>query len=241
MPHDSGPHDHEDPDDRLGALRLGDAARVVTRSVVGRRFFLADPRSQSAPGRARLAEIADELTDPAAAARCYRRMNLGPLAELAAAHGRLAPVLAGVPPVGGATGRRIRTELETNGLGWLGDAEARLTHALRAWDALYAAHYGVTEAVAQVEALSQALRVCRLAELAYSDGEPDWRDLADAMAARPMVPAEIYRSRQGHRLRPPEQVVQAVAVPLAGVELDRSALDAIAATVCPATVCPEDR
>ncbi|WP_007516128.1 hypothetical protein [Pseudofrankia saprophytica] len=204
----------------------------MTRSVVGRRFFLADPRSQTAPGRVRLSEIADELADPAAAVRWYRRLDLGPLTEVAAPHARLAALLSGDPPGddADAAGRWVRAELEARGLGWLRDTDQRFAHARRAWDALYAAHHGVAEAVAQVEPMGNALRVCRLGELAYSASEPGWRELADAAAARPMVPAEIYRSQRERRLRPPDQVVQTVAVPLAGGELDRAALSPAALT-----------
>ncbi|MDT3442097.1 MULTISPECIES: hypothetical protein [unclassified Pseudofrankia] len=234
MPDDRGPHHQEDPDHMHGALRRGDGARLMARSVVGRRFFLADPRSQTAPGRTRLTEIADELADPAAAARWYRRLNLGPLVEVAAPHDRIAQLLAGDPPAenAGTAGRRVRAELEARRLGWLRDNDERLAHAQRAWDGLYAAHHGVAEAVAQVEPLSNVLRVCRLAELAYSASEPDWRELADAAAARPMVPAEIYRSQRERRLRPPDHVVQAVAVPGDGGELGGPVLSPAALTSC---------
>jgi hypothetical protein len=192
---------------------------------VGRRFFLADPRAQSGPGRVRLAEIAAELVDPDAAARWYRRLDLDVLAVIAAPHGELTALLAGEPRPGTAGRLQVRAAMEGRGLGWLCDDDQRGEHAERAWDALYAAHYGVADAVAQVERLTQVLAVCRLAELTYSSVEPGWRELADAVAARPMVPAEIYRPQRDRRQRPPDQVVQAVAMPVARTELDRTALD----------------
>jgi len=194
----------------------------MTRSVPGRRFFLADPRSQTAPGRVRLADLARELADPAAAARWFHRLDLGPLAAVAAAHGPIERLLAADPPLGDGdeATRRVRAAFAARGLDWLGDDGARLAHAERAWDALYAAHHGVTDAVDQVEPMGNVLRVCRVAELAYAGSGARWRELGDAAAARPMVPAEIYRSQRERRLRPPPHVVQAVALPAGGGERD---------------------
>jgi len=231
MPDDRGSQHQVDPEadpERRNSAAPREAARALDRSAMGRRFFLADPRSQSGPGRARLAEIAAELADPGAAARWYRRLDLEALAAIAAPHVQLTVLLAGEPPTGGPgrqARQQVRAALEGRGLGWLCDDDARGDHAERAWDALYAAHYGVDDAVAQVECLTQVLAVCRLAELAYSGSDPGRRELADAASARPMVPAEIYRPQRDRRQRPPDQVVQAVAMPVARAELDRVSLD----------------
>jgi len=224
MPGDRGSQHQEDPEHKSGESP-GAGSRPLDRPGVGRRFFLADPRAQSSPGRTRLTEIANELAEPVAAARWFGRLDLAALAAVAAPHGQLTALLVGEPPAGEPGRGRVRAVLEAHGLGWLCDDDERDEHAERAWDALYAAHYGVAEAVAQVERLTQVLVVCRLAELAYSPAEPRWRELADAAAARPMVPAEIYRPQRARRQRPPEQVVQAVAVPVAAATLDRAALD----------------
>ncbi|ADP82759.1 hypothetical protein [Pseudofrankia inefficax] len=228
MPDDRGSQHQVDPDQAIRASSR-EAPRPSDRSALGRRFFLADPRAQTGPGRVRLAEIAAELVDPDAARRWYQRLDLEVLGAIATPHGQLTTLLAGEPPAGGAgrgARQRVRAVLEGRGLGWLCDDDERGEHAERAWDALYAAHYGVDDAVGQVECLTQVLAVCRLAELAYSSADIGWRELADAASARPMVPAEIYRPQRDRRQRPPDQVVQAVAMPVARTELDRVALDA---------------
>ncbi|MBL7496475.1 hypothetical protein I6A84_16495 [Frankia sp. CNm7] len=227
MPDDRGCARQEDPEHRNGASP-SDEARPPERPAVGRRFFLADSRARTSPGRARLTEIGGRLADPASATRWYAALDLAVLADVSAAHGPLAQLLAGEPAteLGPAASRRVQAVLEARGLGWLGDDGRREEHAQRAWNALYAAHYGVADAVSRVEPLTYALRVCRLAELAYSGDEPGWRELADAAAARPMVPAEIYRARGDRRPRPADAVVRAVAMPVAGGELDAAALAA---------------
>lgn len=226
MPDDRGSQHQVDPEQGIHPSSR-EAPRSSDRSVLGRRFFLADPRAQTGPGRVRLAEIAAELVDPDAARRWYQRLDLAVLGAIATPHGQLTTLLAGPAPKGGAGARqRVRAVLDGRGLGWLCDDDERGEHAERAWDALYAAHYGVDEAVGQVERLTQVLAVCRLAELASSSAETGWRELADAASARPMVPAEIYRPQRDRRQRPPDQVVQAVAMPVARTELDRVALDA---------------
>jgi hypothetical protein len=193
---------------------------------MGRRFYLADPRALSAPGRARLSEIAAELADPAAAARWFDALELDLLPTVAAPHDALAELLSNPPAADHdrITGGRVRAELDRHGLAWLADDARREAHAQRAWDALYTAHAGVVAAVAQVESLTHALRVCRLAELADSGAEPTWRELADAASARPMIPAEIYRAGRARRRPLPEQVAHAVALPVSTSHLDAAEL-----------------
>ncbi|MBX6389615.1 MAG: hypothetical protein IRZ08_11575, partial [Frankia sp.] len=172
-----------------------------------RRFFLADPRSATPAGRARLTRIAAILADPPAAARWYQDLAVRSLDWLAADYDGLSRLLSADPPGGAGAGspRDVRELLDRHGVSQL-PADERQASAETAWDALYAAEHDVPGAAGELELATRVLRVCRLAELfdaVAGCGElPTWPDLADVIVARPMVPPEIYRVRHARVLAP---------------------------------------